>query len=146
MPRPKPALLVLIERETGLGDYIATGIYIDSVVTEEVLINVFCASTPYMTGRRSSATGGWCGSLLFAMTDNPYIKHLVRYQHRAAIGVSEVSDAVAIVCIGGNRGDFGGQRRQAGTFLDEKQLRDMLTELLVASKKVDNVTPFSGRR
>lgn len=91
------ALLVL-EREMGLRSYIETGIALDAVLTYDLLISIFNPGTPLhdgaviVQGNRVAAA-----ACFLPLTVNPELSRTLGSRHRAAIGVTEDTDAVAIV-------------------------------------------------
>lgn len=132
--KTKTGVLLILERETGLNDYIETGIYVDAFVTEEFIVNIFSPRTPLhdgaaiIRGDRIIAT-----ACFLPLTDNPYLSTALGTRHRAAIGISEVSDALALV-VSEETGSISLARdgKLIG-HLDEKQLREELSSVLVAN-------------
>lgn len=95
----KTGVLIAITRQNRLQEYVATGIPIDGVLTTALLNNIFIVNTPLhdgaviVTGHRIVAA-----SCYLPLSDNRNISKSLGTRHRAAIGLSEVSDAlVAIV-------------------------------------------------
>jgi diadenylate cyclase len=94
----KIGALVVIERQIGLEDVIETGIRIDAIVTTQLLINVFFPNTPLhdgaliIRGNRVAAAG-----CLLPLTERPGLSRALGTRHRAAIGITEETDAVAVV-------------------------------------------------
>ncbi|HBY20623.1 MAG: TIGR00159 family protein [Clostridiales bacterium GWE2_32_10] len=98
MSQKKTGALIVLEEKVKLGEYEETGIPIDSKVKSELLINIFEKNTPLHDGaviiknnRISSAT-----CYLPLSTDDNISKKLGT-RHRAAIGITEVSDCVVII-------------------------------------------------
>lgn len=124
--------LIVIERETGINDYIETGVSLDSVVSAELLINIFVPNTPLhdgaalIRGDRVAAAG-----CFLPLSDSPYLNKQLGTRHRAALGISENSDAVALV-VSEETGTVSlAEDGKLIRFLDEKRLREMLEELLL---------------
>ncbi|HVK06880.1 MAG TPA: diadenylate cyclase CdaA [Armatimonadaceae bacterium] len=94
----KTGALMVLERETGLDDIIATGTVVDSEVSSELLATLFYVGTPLHDGaviiRGSRIAAAGC---TLPLSDSPNISANVHMRHRAAIGVSEASDAVVVV-------------------------------------------------
>ncbi|MBL8057526.1 MAG: TIGR00159 family protein [Anaerolineales bacterium] len=91
--------LIVIERQVGLKDYMDTGVRLDALVTPEVLLQIFYPNTPLHDGaailRDDRVVAAAC---VMPLTASPVIaERQVGLRHRAALGVTEVSDAVAIV-------------------------------------------------
>lgn len=124
--------LIVIERETGINDYIETGVSMDSVVSAELLINLFVPNTPLhdgaaiLRGDRVAAAG-----CFLPLSDNPYLSKQLGTRHRAALGISENSDAVALV-VSEETGTVSiAQDGKLLRFLDEKKLKEILEEALL---------------
>lgn len=91
--------LMVIERQVGLKDYMDTGVRLDALVTPEVLLQIFYPNTPLHDGaailRDDRVVAAAC---VMPLTASPVItERQVGLRHRAALGITEVSDAVAIV-------------------------------------------------
>jgi diadenylate cyclase len=91
--------LIVIEREVGLQEYIDTGVKMDSLVTPELLVQIFIKDTPLHDGavilRDGRLTSAAC--VLPLSTDASLSHQSLGLRHRAALGISEASDAVAVV-------------------------------------------------
>lgn len=94
----KIGALIVLEKETGLNDYIETGIKVDGLVTSEFLTNVFIPNTPMhdgaviIRGNRVQAAG-----CLLPLTQDRNLSKELGTRHRAAIGISEQTDAVVVI-------------------------------------------------
>ena len=90
--------LIVIERETGLRDYVGSGHKIDARLTTELLVSLFLPSSPLHDGgviiHNDRIHTAGC---LLPLTKNPYINKRYGTRHRAAIGLSEETDAVIVV-------------------------------------------------
>lgn len=98
MSAAKTGALILIEREVPLGDFERTGIHIDAVVTNQLLINIFEHNTPLHDGaviiKNNRVAAATC---FLPLTDSNDISMELGTRHRAGIGASEVSDAYAVI-------------------------------------------------
>ncbi len=94
----KIGALIVFERETRLGEIISTGTSLDARITSALLINIFIPNTPLHDGAvilqdgKISAAG-----CLLPLTQNDSLGHELGTRHRAALGVSEISDALVLV-------------------------------------------------
>lgn len=90
--------LIIIERDTKVGDVINTGTQLDSNISAELLINIFMPNAPLHDGaviiRGSKLKAAAC---FLPLTDNPNLSRELGTRHRAALGITEVSDSIAIV-------------------------------------------------
>ncbi len=90
--------LIVIERQTNLGDYIRTGTTIDAAVSGRLLENIFFPNTPLHDGAVIiSKNRAVAASCLLPLTANNNLSRDLGTRHRAAIGLSECSDAVVVV-------------------------------------------------
>lgn len=90
--------IIAIERETGLRDYIESGHSIDAKVSRELLISIFLPTSPIHDGSVVIFNGRiHSAGCLLPLSKNPYIAKRYGTRHRAAIGLSEETDAVLIV-------------------------------------------------
>lgn len=94
--------LIVIEREASLDEYIETGVRLDALLTPELLLQIFFLNTPLHDGaaiiRGDRVAAGACVMPLSAsgtLSRSP--ERQMGLRHRAALGISEVSDAVAVV-------------------------------------------------
>ncbi|GAE89847.1 diadenylate cyclase CdaA [Acetivibrio straminisolvens] len=98
MSRTFTGALIVIERETKLGEIINSGINLDSSVTSELLINIFTPNTPLHDGavviRDNKIKAAAC---FLPLTENPNLSKELGTRHRAALGISEVSDSIVVV-------------------------------------------------
>lgn len=90
--------LVVIERQTGLGDFIESGFNLDAKLTKELLISIFMPVSPLHDGAVLVSEGRiqHAGCIL-PLSQNPYINKRYGTRHRAAIGLTEETDAVVLV-------------------------------------------------
>ncbi len=94
----KIGALVVLERRTGLADFIETGIKVDALVTVQLLINTFFPNTPLHDGaviiRGDRVLAAGC---LLPLSEHPTLSRMLGTRHRAGLGISEQTDAVAVV-------------------------------------------------
>lgn len=90
--------LIVMERHTKVGDIIRTGVNLDSLVSSSLLINLFIPNTPLHDGavvlRDNRIMAGGC---LLPLTQTQKLSAELGTRHRAAIGMSENSDAIVVV-------------------------------------------------
>lgn len=94
----KIGALITFQRRMSLDEYIATGIVLDAAITEELLISIFIPKAPLHDGAVIIRNGRIvvCSAYL-PSSENTQIPKRYGTRHRAAIGMSEVSDAVTVV-------------------------------------------------
>ncbi len=90
--------IIILERKTKIGDIIRTGVSLDSKITAELLINLFVPNTPLHDGavviRDNRIVAAAC---FLPLTQNNDLNIELGTRHRAAIGITETSDSVALV-------------------------------------------------
>ena len=98
MAKVKTGALMVIEREVPLTDIERTGIEIDAVISSQLLINIFEHNTPLHDGavilRGNRVAAATC---YLPLSDNTSISKDLGTRHRAAVGISEVTDSLTIV-------------------------------------------------
>lgn len=126
--------LLVIERDTDLKPIAEVGVRLDARISRELLLSVFNPSSPIHDGavviRRGRVVAAGC---FLPLTQNPAFSPTLGTRHRAAIGLTEESDAVVIV-ISEETGNLsvviGGK---ITSDVDPASLRDMLTRLFAKS-------------
>lgn len=98
MSKTKTGALIVFEREIGLGDYIRTGTRVDAVMSVELLGNIFFHNSPLHDGA-VIVNGGRIVSAgcMLPMSNNANLSRELGMRHRAGIGISERSDAIAVI-------------------------------------------------
>ncbi|HXV77836.1 MAG TPA: diadenylate cyclase CdaA [Candidatus Polarisedimenticolaceae bacterium] len=90
--------LIIVEREMGLRTFADTGIALDALVSYDLLMNLFTRRSPLHDGAVIIAEGRIkAASCYLPLTTNPSLSRTYGTRHRAAIGITEESDALAIV-------------------------------------------------
>lgn len=98
MSKRRIGALITIQRHTGLEDYVETGIKLDAEVTGELLINIFIPNTPLHDGAVIIRNGRIAVAAAYLpLSDSNTIPKKLGTRHRAAVGISEVTDAITIV-------------------------------------------------
>lgn len=95
--RPIGAIIV-IERETGLRNYIESGIPLDAAVTYDLLVSIFQPGSPLHDGAVIIQENRIAAAACFLpLTVNPRLSRDLGSRHRAALGLTEESDALALI-------------------------------------------------
>lgn len=98
MAKRRIGALLSIERETGMGDYIETGIPIYGKISSELLINIFIPNTPLHDGAVIAGNHEVKAAACYLpLSESPFISKELGTRHRAALGISEVTDSITIV-------------------------------------------------
>ncbi len=98
MGRVRTGALIVLEGKINLDEYIRTGIDVDAILTSQLLINIFEKNTPLHDGavivRGERVASATC---YLPLSDSQSISKELGTRHRAAVGISEVSDSLTIV-------------------------------------------------
>jgi len=90
--------LIVIERDVGLEEFVESGVRMEALLSVELLTNIFTPNTPLHDGaaiiRGDRVVAAGC---FLPLTDNPYLSSKLGTRHRAGLGISEQSDALAII-------------------------------------------------
>ncbi|MCL6632068.1 MAG: diadenylate cyclase CdaA [Alicyclobacillus herbarius] len=146
LSKTKTGALIVIERSTGLSEYIETGTLIEGKISTELLLNTFIPNTPLHDGavviRGDRMVAAGC---FLPLTDSRDLDRQLGTRHRAALGVTEQSDAVAVV-VSEETGHISlavdGVLTQD---LSESALRDLLNTLLTL-KRPATLNKFLSRK
>lgn len=99
LSKTKTGALIVVERSTKLGEQVDTGVVLNANITVELLLNVFYVKTPLHDGAAIVRDGRLLAAACFL--PKPQKEELIETtlgsRHRAAIGISEISDAITIV-------------------------------------------------
>ena len=133
----KTGALVVIERETGLKSYVETGTQIDASVTSYLIDSIFVPQSPLHDGaviiRQGRIVAAGC--VLPLTQEERAISKTLGMRHRAAVGISEETDAVCVVVSeesGGISVANGGRLTQD---LNEENLKRLLKNIFYAPPK-----------
>ena len=98
MSSTKTGALIVIERDTKLGDHTKKGTRIDAEISKQMLLNIFFKNSPLHDGAVIVRNGRIHSAGCFLpLTANDNLSSELGTRHRAALGISEVSDAMIIV-------------------------------------------------
>jgi len=135
--------LVVLERNTGLTDVVETGIKVDAAVTVPLLLTIFYPNTPLHDGavliRGNRVLAAAC---LLPLSENPSLSKTLGTRHRAALGISEQTDAVTVI-VSGESGTisvaYEGQLRRG---LSEEELKVHLLALFTPPARPPHWWPW----
>lgn len=132
MSKNKTGALIVLEQDVALGEYESTGISIDAVVTKQLVVNIFEHNTPLHDGavivRNNRIVSATC---YLPLTNQHDLNKELGTRHRAAIGISEVSDSLTIVVSEENGMISVAQGGNLSRNLDAEGLRKQLEALRV---------------
>jgi diadenylate cyclase len=127
LSKTKTGALIILEQETGLNEHIETGTPLDSKVTSALLLNIFIPNTPLHDGaliiRNNRIAAAGC---FLPLTENKNLSKELGTRHRAALGVTEMSDAMAIVVSEETGVISFAMEGKLSRYLDIKSLKDII--------------------
>lgn len=128
MAQVKTGALIVVEQDIVLSEYERTGIPVDGIVTSQLLINIFEKNTPLHDGaiivRGDRVVSATC---YLPLSDNLAISKDLGTRHRAAVGISEVSDSLTIIVSEETGAVSAAQDSKLLHDINENQLRELLT-------------------
>ncbi|MBT2687666.1 diadenylate cyclase CdaA [Bacillus sp. ISL-47] len=144
MAKRRIGALISVERETGMGDYIETGIQLDSKISSELLINIFIPNTPLHDGaviiQKNCVAAAAC---YLPLSESPFISKELGTRHRAALGISEVTDSITIVVSEETGSVSLTKNGELHRDLKSDAFKDMLSNEMLAQYKIKQTS--SGR-
>src|SRR5215210_7393249 len=136
----KIGALIVLERNVGLQNYIDTGVTLNAVMTYDLLVTIFNPHTPLHDGAaiirdyRIAAA-----SCFLPLTLNPRLSKELGTRHRAAIGITEDTDAVAIVVSEETGVISFVERGEITRYLNSTELRDRIRAALQPTRRLADV-------
>lgn len=136
LSRQNIGALIVIERQTGLNEVVDTGTPINGKVSSGLLINIFIPNTPLHDGaviiREDIIKAAGC---FLPLTDNASLSKELGTRHRAALGISEKSDGVAIVVSEETGAISIAENGSLARYLDVKTLKQILVDIYKPEKE-----------
>ncbi|MEH7462351.1 diadenylate cyclase CdaA [Bacillus thuringiensis] len=147
MGKRRIGALITMARETGMGDYVETGIPLNANISSELLINIFIPNTPLHDGAVIMQ-----GNIIRAaacylpLSESPFISKELGTRHRAAMGVSEVTDSLTIV-VSEETGHISLTKNgELHRDLKSEQLKELLMKELGGNVKQSSSSLWNWRR
>ncbi len=145
MGKARTGALIVIEQQVLLRDYERTGIDVDGLVTNQLLINIFEHNTPLHDGaviiRGNRITSATC---YLPLSDNLALSKELGTRHRAGVGISEVTDSVTVI-VSEETGKISvAYEGRLNRNLDAEALKTFLEQILI--KKGEESRPKRRRK
>ncbi len=143
LARQEWGALIIIEGRTGLQEYIDTGVWLDAQVSVDLLLNIFNKHTNLHDGavilrdERIHAAG-----CMLPLSENPDVDRDLGTRHRAALGVTESTDAIALVVSEETGAISVAHNGRLIRHLDEGNLNRLLTNLYTGRNPNSSVRRF----
>jgi len=145
MSRRRIGMLVVFERKTALGDIINTGTMVDGVISGALLENIFEPNTPLHDGavivRGTRIVAAGC---FLPLSDDLNLARELGTRHRAAIGMSTVSDSITVIVSEETGAISIAREGKLVRYIDAKALHDLLESLFLS--KTTKTFPWTKRR
>ena len=130
MGKAKTGALIVIEQEQPLGEFERTGIDVDAIVSNQLLINIFEHNTPLHDGavivRGNRVVSATC---YLPLSDNMALSKELGTRHRAGVGISEVTDSLTVIVSEENGKISVAYNGQLERGLDADRLRVRLSDI-----------------
>ena len=146
MGKARTGALIVMEQSVNLQEYDRTGISIDAIVSSQLMLNIFEKNTPLHDGavivsgnRVRSAT------CYLPLSDNMNLSKALGTRHRAAVGISEVSDSLTIVVSEETGSVSVAKNGRILRNLNQEQLREQLETLQVKVEEGRKIKLWKGR-
>lgn len=146
MGKARTGALIVMEQSVSLLEYDRTGIAIDAIVSNQLLLNIFEKNTPLHDGavilsgnRVRSAT------CYLPLSDNMNLSKALGTRHRAAVGISEVSDSLTIVVSEETGSVSVAKNGRILRNLNQEQLREQLEALQTKAEDGRKIKLWKGR-
>ncbi|MFJ7978301.1 diadenylate cyclase CdaA [Peribacillus sp. JNUCC 23] len=136
MAKRRIGALISIEKDTGLTDFIETGIPLGSHISSELLINIFIPNTPLHDGAVILKDNQLAAAACYLpLSESPFISKELGTRHRAAIGISEVTDCITVIVSEETGGISVTKNGEIYRELSLETFKEMLTKELVDDTK-----------
>ncbi|HET7580669.1 MAG TPA: diadenylate cyclase CdaA [Bacillales bacterium] len=146
MAKRRIGALISIERQTGLSDYVETGITLNSQLTYQLLVNIFIPNTPLHDGaviiKENEILAAAC---YLPLSESPFISKELGTRHRAALGISEVTDSLTLV-VSEETGQISITKNgELHRDIEEDTLQSMLTQELLVNSRSNSSSLWNWR-
>lgn len=139
MSRKKIGALIVIERTIGINDIVETGTVTDSQLSADLLMNIFYPKSPLHDGavviKNNRIMAAGC---LLPLSSNKYISKELGTRHRAAMGMTESSDALIVIVSEETGAISMAVEGKLQRFLDPTTLKELMEQALILEKETDN--------
>ncbi len=98
LSRNRVGALIVLTRETGIVEYLESGVHLDSLVSANLLTNIFVPNSPLHDGALIISDGRiYKAAGFLPLSDNPDLDKELGTRHRAGLGITELSDAISVI-------------------------------------------------
>ena len=145
LSKNKIGAIIALEQETGLNEFIETGVKIDAEISSGLFINIFMPNTPLHDGaviiRKNRIAAAGC---FLPLTDNQNLSKQLGTRHRAGLGLTEISDSLVVI-VSEETGIISFARDgKLSRYLDLKSLKEILKNQYISKEFKHPVWPKWG--
>ncbi|MCK9216900.1 MAG: diadenylate cyclase CdaA [Firmicutes bacterium] len=137
LSKNKIGAIIVLEQDTGLNEYIGTGVLMDSEISAGLFINIFTPNTPLHDGaiiiRKNRIAAAGC---FLPLTDNQNLSKQLGTRHRAALGITEISDSLVIIVSEETGVISFAKDGKLSRYLDPKSLKEILNNEYTSKEQV----------
>ncbi|NLJ73114.1 MAG: TIGR00159 family protein [Syntrophomonadaceae bacterium] len=139
LAKDRTGALILFTRDTGIAEYTESGVNIDAVVSASLLLNIFTPNSPLHDGAVVINGGRLEKAACFLpLSDNPSLSRDLGTRHRAAIGITEISDVIAVIVSEETGAISIAIDGKLNRHLDTFKVKEILTSELADKLKINN--------
>lgn len=136
LSRNKVGALIVLTRETGIAEYMESGVKMDALVSATLLTNIFVPNSPLHDGAVVISEGRIDRAACFLpLNDDPYLDKELGTRHRAALGITSLSDAIAVIVSEESGAISVAEGDKLQRYLDAQSLKDILNRNLLQREK-----------
>ncbi|MEG1687617.1 MAG: diadenylate cyclase CdaA [Angelakisella sp.] len=147
LSQARTGALTVIERKTKIGDIISTGTIINATPSSELMQNIFFHNSPLHDGAMVVREGRFFSAGCFLpLSQNNDISRMLGTRHRAALGMSEVSDAVVVVVSEETGAISVALNGKLQLKLSPSALKAVLYHQLIATSEIAEITPKESKK
>lgn len=143
----KTGALMVFENKTGLRDVIESGTILEAMISSELIENIFFPNSPMHDGamilRGEKVVAAGC---FLPLSDNRQIGSELGTRHRAALGISELSDATVIIVSEETGVISMAHEGTLSRYIDRKALRKILTDIFVGKQRSTRIAVGKNKR
>lgn len=136
LSRNKVGALIVLTRETGIVEYLDSGVHLDALVSASLLTNIFVPNSPLHDGAVIiSESRVYKAACFLPLSDNPSLEKELGTRHRAGLGITELSDALAVI-VSEETGIISlAKEGELHRYLDPQSLADILSDEMIIDAK-----------
>ncbi len=146
MGKARTGALIVLEQTVSLQEYERTGIMVDSAISSQLILNIFEKNTPLHDGAMMiSGNRIRSATCYLPLSDNMNLSKALGTRHRAAVGISEVSDSLTIVVSEETGSVSVAKNGRLLRNLNQEQLKEQLQAIQTKPEETRKIKLWKGR-